>query len=137
LPSEAGGLPLRHAIEVRHESFRNPAFIALARKHGVAIVYADSDDYPAIADDTAGFVYARLMRTDEAEPAGYPEAALDEWAERARLWAAGGVPADLPRAEEGAAKTFGKARPVYVFFIAGAKVRAPAAAEALIARLKR
>ena len=135
LPGETGGLPVRHAVEVRHRSFCDPAFVALARQHGVAIVYADSDDYPAIADDTAGFVYARLMRTAEAEPAGYPAAALDQWAERARLWAAGGVPADLPRVEEEAAAASGKPRPVYVFVIAGAKVRAPAAAEALIERL--
>jgi uncharacterized protein YecE (DUF72 family) len=141
LPKEVEGLSIRHAIEVRHRSFSDARFVALARTHNVAIVYADSDDYPAIADDTADFVYARLMRSSEAEPAGYPAAALAEWAERARVWATGGIPADLPRVEEGGAakkkKAGGKARPVYLFFIAGAKVRNPAAAEALIARLGR
>ncbi len=137
LPREVGGLSLRHAVEVRHKSFLDPAFVALARQHGIAIVYADSEDYPAIADDTADFVYARLMRTSEDVPTGYAEAALDEWATRARTWEAGGVPNDLPRiddaADGGGANT--DARPVYVFFIAGAKVRAPAAAEALIEKL--
>ncbi len=136
LPKKVEGLPVRYAIEVRHKSFFDPEFVALARKHDVAIVYADSDDYPALADDTAGFVYARLMRTEESQPAGYPAAALDGWAERARLWAAGEVPADLPRVEE-EGRAHGKPRPVFVFFIAGAKVRAPAAAEAVIERLKR
>lgn len=134
LPGEVGGLKLRHAIEVRHKSFIDPAFVALARKHGVAVVYADSDAYPAIADSTADFAYARLMRTSESEPTGYSSTALDEWTERARVWAAGGVPADLPRVEE-SGEGAGDARPVYVFFIAGAKVRAPAAAEAMIERL--
>jgi uncharacterized protein YecE (DUF72 family) len=144
LPAEIAGVPLGHAIEVRHDSFRDAGFIALTRKHKVAIVYADSDDYPAIADDTAGFVYARLMRTVEEEPAGYSSDALDQWAARARVWAAGGVPENLPRvasAEPAGAKRStaakGEARPVFMFFIAGAKVRAPAAAEALIARLRR
>jgi uncharacterized protein YecE (DUF72 family) len=136
LPKTVEGLPVRHAIEVRHKSFADSAFVALARKHKVAIVYADSNDYPAIADDTAGFVYARLMRTEEEQATGYPAAALDQWEERARMWAAGGVPADLPRVEESGA-THGKPRPVFLFFIAGAKVRAPAAAQALIERLKR
>jgi uncharacterized protein YecE (DUF72 family) len=135
LPQEKDGLRLRHALEVRHDSFRDPAFVALARKHNAAIVYADSDEYPAIADDTADFAYSRLMRTEETEPAGYPEPALVAWAERARTWAAGGTPADLPRVEEAATARAGNPRPVYMFFIAGAKVRAPAAAEAMIARL--
>jgi uncharacterized protein YecE (DUF72 family) len=133
LPEKAGGLRLRHVVEVRHESFLVPEFISLIAKHNVATVFADSDDYPAIADATADFVYARLQRSRESEPAGYPEAELGQWAKRAKVWAAGGVPDDLP--------TFGKARPkkakrdVFVFAIAGDKVRAPAAAQALIARL--
>jgi uncharacterized protein YecE (DUF72 family) len=139
LPEETGGLPLRHAIEVRHASFCDAKFIDLARQHNVAIVYAESDDYPQIADDTADFVYARLMRSSEDEPAGYSDAALDAWAERARTWAAGGVPDDLPRVAEGSGKkkTGGKKRPVYLFFIASAKVRNPAAAQALIKRLSK
>jgi uncharacterized protein YecE (DUF72 family) len=136
LPETVEGLPVRHAVEVRHKSFQDAECLALARQHNVAIVYADSDEYPGIADDTADFVYARLMRSSEDEPTGYSAAALDAWAERARAWAGGGVPDDLPRVEE-KAKTFGKTRPVYLFFIAGAKVRNPAAAQAMIERLGR
>ena len=146
LPSEVAGLPLKHAIEVRHQSFCDPTFVALARKHNVAIVYADSDEHPAIADDTSDFVYARLMKTVEEEPTGYPAAALDQWAARAKVWAAGGAPDDLPKIEKiASAKADNKgkrkvradrSRPVFVFFISGAKVRAPLAAEALIKRLK-
>ncbi len=135
LPREVEGVPVRHAIEVRHTSFADPAFIALARRHNVAIVYAESDDYPAIADDTADFSYVRLMRSVEDEPLGYPKRTLDEWAARARAWAAGGVPDDLSRVEEDG-PTHGKARPAYVFFIGAAKVRNPAAAQALIEKLR-
>ena len=133
LPEKAGGLTLRHVVEVRHASFLVPEFVALIAKHNVAVVYADSDDYPAIADVTADFVYARLQRSQEKEAAGYPAKDLDQWTERARTWAAGGVPDDLP--------TFGKAKPkkakrdVFIFMIAGDKVKAPAAAQALISRL--
>jgi uncharacterized protein YecE (DUF72 family) len=136
LPREAGGRELRHALEVRHESFREPRFVALARRFGAAIVYADSDEHPAIADATGPFVYARLQRTSEAEPEGYASAALDSWAARAKFWASGGDPPDLPHVDiPGAGMTAGSARPVFVFFISGAKIRAPAAARGLIARL--
>jgi uncharacterized protein YecE (DUF72 family) len=136
LPREADGQKLRHAVEVRHASFADPAFLDLARKTGAAIVYGDAKKYPSIADLTGDFVYARLQRADAAEPDGYPAAALDLWAARARLWAAGRDPDDLPhvgsdRAGTGAAET----RPVFLFFISGAKERNPAAAAALIARL--
>jgi uncharacterized protein YecE (DUF72 family) len=134
LPQEVGGLRIRHAVEVRSKSFLVADFVHLARQHNVAIVYADSDDYPAIADVTADFVYARLQRSGEDEATGYSAADLDAWAERARAWAAGGVPDDLPRVGEGAAKK--AKREVYLFFISGAKERNPAAAEALIERLK-
>ncbi|MEJ0013526.1 MAG: DUF72 domain-containing protein [Bauldia sp.] len=133
LPEKADGLTLRHVVEVRHASFLVPEFVALAARHNVAVVYADSDDYPAIADVTADFVYARLQRSQEKEAAGYPATDLDQWAKRAKTWAAGGLPDDLP--------TFGTAKPkkakrdVFVFMIAGDKVRAPAAAQALIGRL--
>jgi uncharacterized protein YecE (DUF72 family) len=136
LPREADGRALRHALEVRHESFRDPRFVALARHFGAAIVYADSDEHPAIADVTGPFIYARLQRTREAEPEGYAPAALDSWAARAKLWEAGGDPPDLPHVEVPVTDmTVGAARPVFVFFISGAKIRAPAAARGLIARL--
>lgn len=117
LPSHAGGVPLRHALEVRHESFRDPRFYELARKHNVAIVFADSDDYPEIDEATADFTYARLMRTKKAVKTGYTSRDLDVWAKRAKQWA--------------------KRGDVFVYFISGAKERAPAAAEALIRLLSK
>ena len=117
LPETQDGLPLRHAIEVRHESFRDPAFVDLARERNMAIVFADSDESPCIDEATADFAYARLQRSRDDVETGYDDAALDQWAARARDWASGG-------------------RDVYLFFIAGAKVRNPAAAQALIARLE-
>ena len=137
LPKEVDGVPIRHALEVRSKSFLVPEFVDLAAKHNVAIVYADSDDYPPIADSTADFVYARLQRSGADEATGYSATDLDQWAKRARTWSAGGVPEDLPRVIDAPAKKGTKAaRPVYVFFISGAKERNPAAAEALIEWLK-
>ena len=133
LPRELGGNQLRHVLEVRHASFLVPEFVELVRKHNVAVVYADSDDYPAIADVTADFVYARLQRTEESIPTGYAPEALSQWAKRARTWASGGEPDDLPRFGTGKAKK--AKRDVFVFMISGAKVRAPAAAVALIKEL--
>jgi uncharacterized protein YecE (DUF72 family) len=133
LPHEQAGVPLRHAIEPRHESFRDPAFIAMARQAGVSVVFADSPDYPMIPDVTGNFVYARLQDQREEEPTGYPAAAIDHWAGVAKTWAAGGAPADLPYVVADPAPT--APRDVFVFMINGAKVRAPAAAQALIAQL--
>jgi uncharacterized protein YecE (DUF72 family) len=134
LPRKAGGRRLMHAIEVRNESFLVPEFVALLREHNAAVVYADSDEYPAIADVTADFVYARLQRTTEENATGYAAADLDRWAKRARLWESGGAPEDLPQFGK---KPVPKAkRPVFVYMISGAKVRAPAAAMALIERVK-
>jgi uncharacterized protein YecE (DUF72 family) len=133
LPAKQDGVPLRHAIQARHESFACPEFVAMARAAGVAVVFADSAKYPAIADVTGPFVYARLEQAAEAVPTGYDDAALDRWADAARSWAAGGQPTGLPYVGEGAAAV--SPRDVFVFFINGAKVRAPAGAQALIARL--
>lgn len=115
LPRELAGRPLRHALEVRHDSFADPAFAELARAHSVAVVFADGEGFPEIDAATAGFAYARLMRTRDDVATGYAPAALDGWAARARDWSARGD--------------------VFVYFIAGAKHRAPAAARALIDRL--
>jgi uncharacterized protein YecE (DUF72 family) len=115
LPREVDGLPLRHALEVRHASFKTERFYDLARKYRVAIVFADSEEFPAIDEPTADFTYARLMRTKETVKTGYAGPALDRWAKRARGWA--------------------KRGDVFVYFISGAKRRAPAAAEALIKKL--
>ena len=133
LPAAEAGVKLRHAIQVRHESFAVPEFVAMCRAAGVAIVYADGADYPAIADVTADFTYARLESAVEAEPAGYAPAALDRWADAARTWAAGGSPEGLPYV----ADPVPPANPgdAFVFFINGAKVRAPHGAMALIERV--
>ncbi len=133
LPKEKAGRPLRHAVEVRSKSFLVPQFVDLLRTHQVAVVYADSDDYPAIADVTAPFVYLRLQRTQADVETGYAAKDLDLWAARAKTFAAGGVPDGLDRIA-------GEARPkadrdVFVYMISGAKVRAPAAAMALIERV--
>jgi uncharacterized protein YecE (DUF72 family) len=136
LPAELDGHALRHAVEVRHASFATADFVDLARQHGVAIVLADSDEHPQIADLTAPFVYARLQRARETEEHGYPVAELDTWAEHARAWAAGGAPTGLTTVAGGAGKP-PKASPrdVFVFMINGHKPKAPAAAKALIDRL--
>ncbi len=135
LPKSIDGLPLRHVMEVRHASFKSPEYLALARKHNAATVFADSDDYPSFADLTADFVYARLMRTQADVKTGYTAQALDHWAERGKLWGSGGEPVDLPRVEPVGAKAR-HSRDVFLFFISGAKERNPAAAQALIERLK-
>jgi len=133
LPTSQQGIALRHALEVRHESFKCREFVALARAAGVAIVFADHDVYPGIADLSADFVYARLQRAREEEPLGYSPQALDRWAEVARGWAAGASPAGLDYVSDAPAEA--KPREVFAFFISGDKVRNPAAAEALIGRL--
>jgi uncharacterized protein YecE (DUF72 family) len=133
LPKEIAGRALRHVVEVRHESFRTPEFIALARSFEVAVVIAGDSKYPQIADPTAPFVYARIMGTQAKEGAGYGEAALNRWAERAKSWASGQSPPDLEYVES--THRDGKARDVYVYVISGHKVHNPAAAMALIKRV--
>jgi uncharacterized protein YecE (DUF72 family) len=107
--------------------------VALARRYRVAIVIAGDSRFPLIADLTAPFVYARIMGTQASRREGYGKAALDRWAERAREWAAGGAPDDLPRLAKDAPKR--AARDVFIYVIRGAKARNPAAAMALIERL--
>src|SRR3546814_16378485 len=90
LPREVGGLPLRHALEVRHPSFQDPRFVELARRHKVAIVYADHERFPRIDEPTADFTYARLMATREDEETGSSTHALDRWAKRTTAWGKAG-----------------------------------------------
>ena len=116
LPTELDGMKLRHALEPRNESFRDERFFQLCRERNVAIVLEDSDDYPTIEADTADFAYARLQRMNEDISTGYDEAALNGFARKARDWASSG-------------------RDAYIFMINGAKVRAPAAAQALQERV--
>ncbi len=132
LPHSHDGVQLRHAIQVRHDSFHVPEFLAMCRDAGAAIVFADSPEYPAIADITGDFVYARLEKGEDDNPLCYPEGDIDRWADTAKLWAAGGKPEDLPYVEAGAPPA--QPRETFIFFIHGGKVRAPTAAKALIER---
>lgn len=116
LPRRVGEQRLRHVLEPRHESFRNPRFFDLCRSHDVAVVFGDDDEFPCIDAETASFAYARLQRMSEEVATGYQPDALDSFAERARSWS-----------KEG--------RDSYVFLINGAKLRAPTAAMALQYRL--
>jgi len=131
LPRSRDGITLRHVVEVRHDSFVDPEFVALARKHSVAICYAHHHVYPEIADVTADFVYARLQRGQDDIPTAYTPADMKKWVERAKTWATGGMPADLPLAEE-TAKLKAAPRDVFVYFIHEGKIRAPQAAQAFM-----
>ncbi len=117
LPREHEGRTIRHVLEVRHESFADPGFAALMRRHKVAIALIDAEDQPGFDEPTADFVYARLKRAAEEVATGYEPTALDAWSARARTWA--------------------KARDVFIYVINGAKIRAPAGAMALIEHLAR
>lgn len=116
LPAEHEGIKLRHALEPRHESFADPEFFALCRQAGAAVVYAEAEAYPRFTEQTADFTYARIQTAREDLTEGYTAAELDRLTDQARGWAEGG-------------------RDVFLFFISGAKIRNPAAAQALIARL--
>lgn len=133
LPAKQDGIALRHVLDARHESFMCPEYLALARQHGIATVFTASDDYPEFADVTGPFVYARLMRTKSENSTGYTPKELEKWAKHAQTWAAGGEPEDLPRVEP--AGKAGVPRDVFIYFISGAKERAPAAAMHLLAEL--
>ena len=115
LPEKLNGIVLRHAIEPRHKSFDDDKFFDLCRPRDIAVVIEDSEDYPTIEADTADFAYARLQRMSEDVPTGYDDSALDDFAAKAREWQ--------------------KRGDAYIFMINGAKVRAPAAAMALQAKL--
>jgi uncharacterized protein YecE (DUF72 family) len=125
LPAQMDGVALRHVVEPRHESFKTPEFIALARKYNAAIVFADVKKFPSIPDATSDFIYCRLQDTQEDVPTGYKPAELKKWVEAAKAWEAGGLPKGMEPVGKAAAK---KKRDVFLYFIAGAKVRNPAAA---------
>ena len=124
--------PMRHAMEIRHESFRDPEFIGLLRQYQVALVCADTVDWPLLMDVTADFVYCRLHGSVELYNSGYTDAELDIWAERVRNWAAG-------RATDGnfvvGPTDDGKLRDVFVFFDNTDKLMAPGDARGLMRRL--
>jgi uncharacterized protein YecE (DUF72 family) len=134
LPREIDALKLNHVVEARHASFGTPEFAGLLRDAGVGAVFTEAEDFPSIADVTGDVVYARLQRGNDALPAAYLPKELDAWAERARIWASGGAPEDLPIVD-GAHKPEAKPRDVFIYFIHEGKLRAPAAAMALIERL--
>ncbi|MBC7988197.1 MAG: DUF72 domain-containing protein [Luteimonas sp.] len=134
LPKTAGGRTLRHVLDVRDPAFVDAAFLALARGHGCATVFTDSPDHPSFADLTADFVYARLMRARAEVASGYDDNDLVRWAQRARTWAHGGEPDDLPRIEAPADPT-AQPRDVFLYFISAAKERNPAAAMTLLRHL--
>jgi uncharacterized protein YecE (DUF72 family) len=124
--------PMRHALEIRHESFRDRAFIDLLRARGVALVCADTVEWPRLMDVTADFLYLRLHGSEALYASGYDDAALDDWARRIRAWAAGGEPRDAERIGPEAAR---RPRDVFVYFDNDIKVRAPVDARALMGRL--
>jgi uncharacterized protein YecE (DUF72 family) len=132
LPREMDGRKLRHVVEVRHDSFRTPAFIALLRQFEIPVVFAEHATYPGIADVVGDFVYARLQRGNDDIATCYPPKQLDEWANRLQIWASGGEPDDLPRVDATSAPK--RPRDVYAYVIHEGKVRAPAGAMELIQR---
>jgi uncharacterized protein YecE (DUF72 family) len=130
-----GRQPIRHAFEIRHDSFRSPAFIEMLRRHNVALVCADTVEWPLLIDITADFLYCRLHGSEQLYVSGYEDEALDLWAERVRVWAQGGEPenatrvlAPLPSCKKG--------RDVYLYFDnTDKKLRAPVDAARLSERL--
>ncbi len=144
LPKHFEGRTLRHVVEVRHDSFKTPAFVALLRRFAIPVVYSEHETYPEIADVAGDFVYARLQKGRDDLATCYPPQALDRWAKRLQVWAAGGEPDDLPRIGDTPspkAKTTTKTeiatRDVFAYVIHEGKVRAPAGAMALIERLSK
>jgi len=131
LPRAIDGRTLRHVVEVRHDSFCTPPFIALLRQHNIPVVYSEHATYPEIADVVGDFVYARLQKGKDDVATGYPPKALQAWAKRLAIWAEGGEPDDLPKVGDGA-KAKKQKRDVFAYVIHEGKVRAPAAAMELI-----
>lgn len=125
LPATTGDRPLRHAVDVRHASFACPAFVRLLRERRMAAVYTDAEAVPQIPDATADFVYLRLRRAQAAVTTGYGPAGLKRWIEAASSWRRGEVPASMEPLGPPAPRV---PRDAFVFFINGAKERAPAAA---------
>jgi len=136
LPAKTDGLALRHVVEVRHNSFCTPAFIALLRKFAMPVVFAEHASYPAIADITGEFVYARLQKGRDDIATAYPPKALEAWVQRLKTWAAGGVPDDLSPVD---AKSKPKKTPrdVFAYIIHEGKVNAPAGAMAMIKKIEK
>ena len=123
--------PLRHAVEIRHESFATPQFMAQLRRHGVALVVADTaGKWPYLEDVTADFLYLRLHGDKQLYASGYTDAALERWADRIRAWTRGREPGDARRAGPAAPKA--KSRDLFCYFDNDVKVRAPFDADRLM-----
>jgi uncharacterized protein YecE (DUF72 family) len=129
-------MKLRHAIEIRHDSFCDPSFIKLLRKHDVALVVADTVEWPLLMDVTSDFVYCRLHGSEQLYASGYDDDALDAWGRRVVAWARGSEPADATRVIDRPGRKHAR-RDVFVFFDNDAKVRAPFDAQGLIKRVAR
>lgn len=123
---------LRHAMEIRHESFVTPDFVALLRKYSVALVCADTVDWPLLMDVTSDFIYCRLHGSEQLYASGYDAKAITAWARRIAAWAQGGEAPDGERASPRPAPKRAR-RDVFVYFDNDAKVRAPFDAQALVA----
>ena len=130
LPRKRDGVTFRHAVEVRHESFCVPEFATLAKKHNIAIVYALHPTYPAIADVTSDFIYARLQTGSDEIETCYGGNELGAWAQRFQTWNDGGLPSDLPLIAPDI-KPETVQRDVFAYLISSGKSRAPAGAMAL------
>jgi uncharacterized protein YecE (DUF72 family) len=127
---------MRHAMEIRHASFATPEFISLLRKYDVALVCADTVEWPRLMDLTSDFMYCRLHGSEVLYASGYDDASLDQWTTRVAAWARGDEPEDAERVikEKGPKRT---ARDVFVYFDNDAKVRAPFDAKSLTARVNK
>ena len=123
-------LPLRHAVEVRHKSFACEEYVAILRKHDVALVVADTPQWPRLFDITADFIYCRLHGSEKLYSSGYTPEALDEWAGRVLAWSHGEEVTDCDHAspESGSKQS---ARDVFVYFDNDQKVRSPFDAQSL------
>lgn len=126
--------PLRHAMEIRHESFRDERFVQLLRKYQVGLVVADTVEWPRLGDITADFVYARLHGSEQLYASGYSDAALDDWARWFRSWSQSRSPREVDRVSATKART--KVKDIFVYFDNDMKVRAPFDAMKLAERLK-
>lgn len=126
--------PMRHAVEIRHDSFRSPDFIDLLRRYRIGLVVADTVDWPLLMDLTADFVYCRLHGSEQLYVSGYDDDALDRWAHLVAEWVKGRDPKEAQRVlPPSPSRTHG--RDVYVYFDNDVKVRAPRDAESLAVRL--
>ncbi len=128
--------PMRHCVEIRHESFVVPEFIDLLRKYKIGLVVADTVEWPLLMDVTSDFIYCRLHGSEQLYASGYDDAALDMWANRVMAWAEGGNPSDGRFAHPEKAHEV-KGRDVYVYFDNDAKVRAPFDAKGLQERVEK